>query len=407
MTTFVNAHLCTPEPVHGWLQVENGRIVAIGPGMPPETPAGAGYAGTGGEEEMGTAQQAGARADDQAGGRADDQAVVDARGRWLVPGFVDTHCHGGGGAALYSGEVADVLLAARSHLEHATTSLVASVATMRLDRMVRAAEAIAEAGAPNIRGIHLEGPFLSQRRRGAQTADALLEPDEEVFGELIAAAGGLAVSMTIAPELPGAIELVERHRDEITFAVGHTDDDGTWTRRAFDAGARTATHLFNAMPPMTHRQPGPVGAALTDDRVACELIADGIHLSPEALTVATRTAGLDRAMLVTDAMAATGLGDGNYSYADRHVHVHDGIATLRGTDTLAGSVHFLADALATAVRVLKLTVPQAVQLVATNAAHHYGWHDRGTLAVGNVADLVLLSQDLTVEAVYLAGTEVS
>jgi N-acetylglucosamine-6-phosphate deacetylase len=278
---------------------------------------------------------------------------------------------------------------------------------MRLDRMVRAAEAIAEAGAPNVRGIHFEGPFLSHRRRGAQTADALLAPDEKVFDELIGAAGGRAMAMTIAPELPGAIELIERHRDEITFAVGHTDDDGTWTRRAFDAGARTATHVFNAMPAMTHRRPGPVGAALTDDRIACELIADGIHLSPEALTVATRTAGPDRTILVTDAMAATGLGDGEYSFADRHVQVRDGVATLRGTETLAGSVHFLADALATAVRDLGIPVAQAAQLVASNAARHYGWHDRGTLAIGNVADLVLLSPDLTVKAVYLAGVLVS
>lgn len=308
---------------------------------------------------------------------------------------------------MYSGEPEDVLRAARSHLVQGTTSLVASVATMRLDRMVRAAEAITEAAAPNIRGIHFEGPFLSHRRRGAQTADALLTPDEKVFDELIGAAGGRAMTMTIAPELPGAIELIERHRDEITFAVGHTDDDGTWTRRAFDAGARTATHLFNAMPAMTHRRPGPVGAALTDDRIACELIADGIHLSPEALTVATRTAGPDRTILVTDAMAATGLGDGEYSFADRHVQVRAGVATLRGTETLAGSVHFLADALATAVRVLGMPVAQAAQLVASNAARHYGWHDRGTLAVGNVADLVLLSPDLTVEAVYLAGVPVS
>lgn len=376
MITFVNARLCTPEPTEGWLQVEDGRIAALGQGQPPMT-----------------------------------RQLVDVRHGWLLPGFVDTHCHGGGGAALYSGDVADVVRAARSHLLQGTTSLVASVATMRLDRMIEAAAAVAHAvasgAAPNVRGIHLEGPFLSVRRRGAQTVDALLEPDEEVFQELIAAAGGLAVAMTIAPELPGAIELIERHRDEITFAVGHTDDDGTWTRRAFDAGARTATHLFNAMPPMTHRQPGPVGAALTDDRIVCELIADGTHLSPEALTVATRTAGLDRTILVTDAMAATGLGDGDYSYADRHVHVRNGVATLRGTDTLAGSVHFLADALATAVRVLGIDVPQAVQLVASNAARHYGWHDRGTPAIGNVADLVLLSPDLTVEAVYLEGTEVS
>ena len=368
MTTLVNARLGTPTPVDGWLRIESGVITGLGPGEPP---------------------------------RVDE--VVDVAGQWVLPGFVDTHCHGGGGAALYSGDPDDVLRAARTHLQHGTTTLIASVATMRLDRMLAAATAIAEAAAPTIRGIHFEGPFLSPHRRGAQTESALLAPSEQVFTQLIDAAQGLAVSMTIAPELPGAIELIRHHHQEITFAVGHTDDDGSHTRQAIDAGARTATHLFNAMPAMTHRRPGPVGVALLDDRVGCELIADGTHLSREAMTVAIRTAGLDRAILVTDAMAATGLGDGDYSYADRHVTVLDGVAKLRSTDTLAGSVHFLSDALSNAVRLLGLTVPQAAALVSTNAARHYGWRDRGTIAVGNTADLVLLSNDLTIQTVYLAG----
>lgn len=368
MTTLVNARLGTPTPLDGWLQIESGVITGFGPGEPPRV----------GE-------------------------VVDVAGQWVLPGFVDTHCHGGGGAALYSGNPDDVLQAARTHLRHGTTTLIASVATMRLDRMLAAAAAIAEAAAPNIRGIHFEGPFLSPHRRGAQTESALLIPDERVFTQLIEASQGLAVSMTIAPELPGAIDLILRHHQQLTFAVGHTDDDGSHTRQAFDAGARTATHLFNAMPPMTHRHPGPVGVALLDDRVGCELIADGIHLSPEALTVATRTAGLNRTILVTDAMAATGLGDGDYSYADRHVTVLNGTAKLRNTNTLAGSVHFLSDALANVVRLLHLTPPQAAALVSTNPAHHYGWANRGTIAPGNHADLVLLSDDLTVRSVYLAG----
>ncbi|MGC4943275.1 N-acetylglucosamine-6-phosphate deacetylase [Kribbella sp. DT2] len=358
MITFLNTHL-------GSVQINNGVVAAVGLCEPQ------------GE-------------------------TIDLAGGRLLPGFVDTHCHGGGGAALYSGNPDDVRQAARAHLLHGTTTLIASVATMQLDRMLAAAAAIVEAAAPNLHGIHFEGPFLSPNRRGAQTASALLHPDERVFTQLTEAAGGLAISMTIAPELPGAIDLIKNH-PELTFAVGHTDDDGTFTRQAFDAGARTATHLFNAMPPMTHRQPGPVGVALLDDRISCELIADGTHLSPEALAVALRTAGLDRGILVTDAMAATGLGDGDYAYADRRVTVHDRVAKLHGTNTLAGSVHFLADALAYAVRTLRLTVPQATALVSTNAANHYGWHDRGTLAVGNRADLVLLSADLEVEQVYLAG----
>ncbi len=384
MITLANARICTPDPapVEGWLRIENGIITAFGPGQPPGSGAGS-PAGS-------------------------DGAVIDVGGPWLLPGFVDTHCHGGGGAALYSGDVNDVIRAALTHLRQGTTTLIASVATMDLDRMLAAATAIAKAvsSAPNLRGIHFEGPFLSPQRRGAQTEAALLIPSQQVFDRLMEAAGGLATSMTIAPELPGALELIERNHSVITFAIGHTDDDGTRTRQAFDAGARTATHLFNAMPPMTHRQPGPVGAALIDDRVACELIADGIHLAPEALVVASRTAGLERTMLVTDAMAATGLGDGDYAFADRHVEVRDGSATLLGTNTLAGSVHFLADALATIVRVLNLSLPQATALVSGNAARHYNWPDRGTIAVGNKADLVLLADDLTVENVYLSGVPI-
>jgi N-acetylglucosamine-6-phosphate deacetylase len=166
MTTLVNARLGTPTPLDGWLQIESGVITGFGPGEPP---------------------------------RVDE--IVDVAGRWVLPGFVDTHCHGGGGAALYSGNPDDVLQAARTHLRHGTTTLIASIATMRLDRMLAAAAAIAEAAAPNIRGIHFEGPFLSPHRRGAQTGSALLIPDEQVFTQLIDATQGLAVSMTIAPEL--------------------------------------------------------------------------------------------------------------------------------------------------------------------------------------------------------------
>jgi N-acetylglucosamine-6-phosphate deacetylase len=386
---FTNARFATFD---GWFEVEGGRITALGSdvqldrrcrpdGRPPER------ADTGGRA---VAADTSCRA----------AHTTDLGGRLVLPGFVDSHCHGGGGAAIYSGRAEDVVTAARAHLLRGTTSLVASVATMRLQLMVDAARAIVDAAPPNVRMIHFEGPFLSPQKRGAQTEAALTLPDERVVEQLVAAAGGMRVCMTVAPELPGAIDLIERHRDQISFAIGHTDDDGTWTRRAIDAGARTATHLFNAMRPMTHREPGPVGIALTDDRIGCELIADGIHLSQEALTVAIRAAG-DRAMLVTDAMAATGLGDGDYRFADREVTVRGNRATLKGTGTLAGSVHFLADTLK------NFTLDEASRLTAGHAARHYGWTDRGTIAAGKVADFVVLDDELTVESVYLAGELVS
>ncbi|MFG1928714.1 N-acetylglucosamine-6-phosphate deacetylase [Cryptosporangium sp. NPDC048952] len=352
-------------PGAGWLRIDDGRIAAIGTGRPP------------------------------------GEAHIDLRGAEVVPGFVDPHCHGG----LYSGRHADVITAARTHLTAGTTSLLASIATTGLPAMCDAARAIAQtvaAGeAPNIVGIHYEGPFLSVRRRGAQTSTALRQPDERVLEQLLEAAGGLARTMTIAPELPGALELI-RQRPEIAVSLGHSDATATTFTAAVHAGARAVTHLFNALPALDHRQPGPVGVALTDQRLSVDLIADGHNVHDTMLRLAVAAAGPQRVLAVTDAMPAAGLGDGVYAFADRQVSVRDGAAHLRGTDTLAGSTLTL-DRAGVRLRALTDSPAHTVAMTSANAARLLGLDDRGTLSPGKRADLVVLNSDGTAGRVVLAG----
>lgn len=376
---FEGATIVTPNEVlrDAWLHVSEDRIVGLGRGEPPSGPC---------------------------------IRQVDSSNRTIVPGFLDLHCHGGSGRSLYSGERDDARVVAASHLRRGTTGMLASIGTTALPQMLKAARAISavieDGTAPNILGIHFEGPFLSSRRRGAQTLTALREPNVSTMNELIDAADGHALSMTIAPELPGAIEIITAFRDHIVFSIGHTDATAEQFTAAVDAGARQVTHLFNAMPPVHHRAPGPVARALLDDRVVSELILDGEHLADDTVRLAMAIAGSARLILVTDAMPAAGLGDGEFSFADRAVVVRKSVAHLRGTTTLAGSTLFLARAVDRAVRHLQVPLSDAVRISATNAARLMGWQDRGELRVGARADLVILGADGALTMVIHDGIDV-
>jgi N-acetylglucosamine-6-phosphate deacetylase len=332
--------------------------------------------------------------------------VVDLGDRWLIPGFIDGHVHGGGGAQCNTAAVEEVGEMARFHAGHGTTGLLATTVPAPVDELCVALGAIAGCAAPNLLGAHLEGPFLSPERSGALDPDYFVAPDLSKLERLLRASGGGVRMMTLAPELPGAVALV-RHLDQagVLASVGHTNATYAEVQEAARAGARAATHLFNAMPPFHHRRPGPVGAALDLPEISCELICDGVHVDPVAMRMAYRSKGPSGVRLVTDAIAAAGMPDGEYRLGGRAITVSGGRARLSAGASIAGSTLTMDAALRNAVEFLRVPVEEAVLMSSTNPARLLGLDQRkGTIAPGLDADLVVLSERLTVEATMIAGS---
>ncbi|MFD4790492.1 N-acetylglucosamine-6-phosphate deacetylase [Streptomyces sp. NPDC058459] len=331
--------------------------------------------------------------------------VLDVTGHWVVPGFVDLHNHGGGGAA-FSGSAEDALTAVRTHRAHGTTTLVASTVTDDLDVLARQAALLAElAEQGDIAGVHFEGPFISPCRKGAHSEALLRDPDPAEVRKLVDAARGHAKMVTLATELPGGIESVRLLAEQgVIAAVGHTDASYEQTVAAIDAGATVATHLFNAMPPIGHRDPGPITALLEDERITVELIDDGTHLHPAALQLAFHHAGADRVAFITDAMDAAGSADGRYLLGPLEVEVRGGVARLVEGGSIAGSTLTLDRAFRRAVTVDRLPVTDVVRALSANPARLLGLSDRvGSLEPGKDADLVLLDGDFALKGVMRRG----
>jgi len=342
--------------------VENGRLTVDGPRI----------AALGGEPEL---------------------SDLDLTGYTVVPGFVDLHVHGGGGASYAAGDAEQALVAARTHRAHGTTTTVASTVTGEIDEVCRQAAVLSELVEDGVlAGVHFEGPFISPGRCGAHRPDLLRDPDPALVRKLVDAARGTARMVTLAPELPGGLESVRMLADlGVIAAVGHTDSDYAKTLEAIEAGATVATHLFNAMPGIQHRAPGPIVALLEDERVTVELINDGTHLHPSVLDLAYGTAGAGRVALITDAMGAAGMGDGLYPLGPLQVRVQDGVARLVEGGSIAGSTLTLDVAFRRSVLVNRLSLEQTVRSVSTRPAELLGLADRiGTLEVGKQADLAVL-----------------
>ncbi|MEU6775592.1 N-acetylglucosamine-6-phosphate deacetylase [Streptomyces sp. NPDC046759] len=338
-------------------------------------------------------------------GAPGDADVIDVTGHWLVPGFVDIHNHGGGGAS-FSGSAEDVLRAVHTHRLHGTTTLVASTVTDEMDVLVRQAGLLSElAEQGDIAGIHFEGPFISPCRKGAHSEELLRDPDPAEVRKLLDAARGKARMVTLAAELPGGIDSVRLLAEHgVIAAIGHTDATYEQTAEAIGAGATVATHLFNAMPALNHRAPGPIAALLEDERVTVELINDGTHLHPAALELAFHHAGAHRVAFITDAMDAAGVGDGRYMLGPLEVEVSEGVARLVEGGSIAGSTLTLDRAFKRAVTVDRLSVEDAVQALSVNPARLLGLSDRvGSLEPGKDADLVLLDADFDVKGVMRQG----
>lgn len=325
------------------------------------------------------------------------------RGDWIVPGFVDIHCHGGGGGSFTNPEQVDTAIT--THRAHGTTTMLASLVTAALpdlrDQIAALAEHVQDG---RLAGVHLEGPFLSAARCGAHDPRLLRPPDRDSVASLLAAGSGTVSMVTLAPELEGSLDAVRQLADQgVLAAVGHTDAVLDDVVPAIDAGATVATHLFNGMRPLHHREPGPIGALLDDERVTIELICDLVHLHPTAVRLVTEHAP-GRIVLITDAISATAAGDGEYELGPLTVTVRDGEPRL-DDGALAGSTLTMDAALRNLVTGCGVPMTSAVHATATRPAELLGMSDRiGTLRPGTDADLVVLDANLHVQHVLHKGT---
>jgi N-acetylglucosamine-6-phosphate deacetylase len=357
----------------GWIEVSHGLVQAVGTGAAPR-PA---------DRDLG--------------------AMI------VVPGFVDTHLHGGGGANFSTASTADTSTAVEFHRRHGTTTLVASLVTAGPAELLRQVRELADdVRGGLLAGLHLEGPWLSAKRCGAHQPSLMRDPDPAEIGRVLDAGGGAIRMVTLAPERDGALAAIGQVVEAgVVAAVGHTEATYEQTRAAIAAGATVGTHLFNAMRPIDRREPGPIIALLEDSRVTVELITDGVHFGPAIYRHVTRSAGPDRVSLVTDAMAATGMADGVYYLGPLAVDVVGGVARVSGTDTIAGST-------ATMDRVFRFAVSHsglardealmlAVRQASINPARALGMPCAG-LVPGATADLVVLDSDLAVTGVLRQGS---
>jgi N-acetylglucosamine-6-phosphate deacetylase len=324
-----------------------------------------------------------------------DARLLEFPGTTLAPAFFDVHIHGAAGHDLMEATPESMTAVNAFLASRGTGSFLATTVTAPLDATLRAVEELARLieqsptpGRARPIGIHLEGPFLSHAKRGVQPSEHLLAPSIATFDRLYDAAKGHVRLMTLAPELPGALELAMHATVRgVRVSLGHSNATAKEARAAIAAGAVSATHTFNAMRPLDHREPGILGTVLTTDTLYAELICDGIHTQPEIVRLWWRAKGPERAILVTDAMSAAGMPDGEYQLGGFAVHVAEGRATANGV--LAGSVLTLDRALANFVEFTGASIENGLRLLTANPAAMTGFSDRaGSLDLGMPANLV-------------------
>lgn len=365
------AKVVTPQGVleNGWVQVRGTEIAAVGTGPTPGP-------------------------------------ATDLDGRWLVPGFVDVHCHGGGGGSFTSADAEQARTAVATHRAHGTTTMLASLVSAPISELVEQIRALRDlVTAGLLAGVHLEGPFLARSRCGAHDPDVLRPPETEAVQRLLEAGDGAVRMVTLAPELENSVPAIRQLvAHGVIAAIGHTDATLADVAPALAAGATVATHLFNGMRPLHHREPGPIGTLLTDQRVTVELICDLVHLHPSVVRLAAEHAGPGRTVLVTDAISATDAGDGTYRLGNLPVTVRDGQARL-ADGSLAGSTLTMDAAFRNLVVSCGVGITDAVAAASTTPARLLGLGGvTGSIEPGLAADLVVLDEQLQVTGVLKDGS---
>ncbi|MDR6879180.1 N-acetylglucosamine-6-phosphate deacetylase [Bacillus sp. 3255] len=349
-------------------------------------------------------------ADWNAGAASPEAVTLDARGSWLLPGFIDVHVHGGYGADFMdaSSEALDTIT--RFHAQSGTTAMLATTMTQTreaIDRVLDEVNAYMRKPMPyaQLLGVHMEGPFISPKWAGAQDPNLMLPPQLSWLQSWDERYPQLVKQLTLAPEGEGAHAMIAWLREHgIVAACGHTDASYADIQSAVDAGLSHAVHTFNAMKPLHHREPGTVGAVLTDDRISGEVIADGIHVHPAAIRLLVKAKQPHGLLLITDAMSAAGLGDGQYDLGGQAVTVQGGVARLTEGGALAGSTLTMIEALRYMVRHVGVSVEEASRFASGNPARLLGLEaSHGSIEQGKQADLLLIGPELELERVWIRG----
>lgn len=331
-----------------------------------------------------------------------DKTVIDAEGLLVIPGLVDVHSHGAFGYDFSDGNPEELKEILRYEKRSGITSYCPTSMTLPKERLaqifqsVKTAESLEDGAA--VRGINMEGPFLDPARKGAHVEEWICRPDAEYFRQLNEMSGGLVKLVTLAPNVDGAMEFIKEVHDEVTISLGHTSAGYDCCAEALKLGAHHVTHLYNAMQPLAHREPGLIGAASDDPQCMAELICDGYHIHPSAVRAAFRLFGPERMILVSDSMRAAGMEDGLYELGGQEVIMKDRKATLRN-GTLAGSATNLFDCMRKAVE-FEIPVADAIFAATRNPAKSIGIYDQvGSLTVGKEADILLVTEDLELKQV--------
>ena len=336
-----------------------------------------------------------------------DGKIYDAAGCYVIPGLTDLHFHGCKGQDFSDGDAGGLETMAKYELSRGVTQICPAGMTLLEDQLIRicrVAAAHREADRPGaaLCGVNLEGPFLSRAKKGAQNGDWLRDPDPALLRRLLAESKGLVKLVSVAPELPGAMEFIEAVEEIVTVSLAHTTADYDTAMEAFRLGARQVTHLFNAMPALHHRKPGVIGAAAEAEQVSAELITDGQHIHPSAVRLAFRLFGPERMVIISDSLRCCGMPDGEYELGGQAVFLKGGVARL-ADGTIAGSATNLYDCM---LRAVSFGIPKedAVRAATWNPARQIGCLDAaGSIRDGKCADFVVCDENLNRKAVWLAG----